>query len=407
MRRRPLFILVIVTLFVAWVAGCSKRGLVEGTYTRDYYEIPRTIPGTTFDEDPRFIVLGDNRTGWRAVQKFASRQAWATWWQLAVPFYQIYLLGNGAVGGVNRLRAVPDYGEREARLVRDAVYKESRGGDIDFILLLGDIVTDGTRPRDWSTFIQQYKEEVPVVTELPFFPVIGNHERANDSTYGLPNYQAVFDYPSFYVVEAPSLDMFCVDSDLIIDQYGYIDDDVQDALFDEWFVTADPARPAWLESGLRASKKAHKVVVMHHPPFSFAKHYEDWYTPDNGRDLPAKRARLVDMMYENGVRLVIASHDHQYHRNVLHRADGDMHFVVSGGAGTPLRKGSSTKKRAGTAESYRQQGLDVECLSYHEVYNYCIIEADADSVRVEVFDVPVKDGVSARRIDRLAVATPE
>jgi len=73
------------------------------------------------------------------------------------PFYPLYLLGNGIVGGVNWLRHVPDYGRKERFHVRDAVlgaYKETQAA---FVLNVGDLVaSDGRRPAHWAMFLLSY-----------------------------------------------------------------------------------------------------------------------------------------------------------------------------------------------------------------------------------------------------------
>ena len=160
--------------------------------------------------------------------------------------------------------------------MRDAVYTEAKRSDIDFVMHLGDIATDGRYPHLWKPFIDQNKFEVPLVLEYPLLPVMGNHEHGNDPVYGMPNYRAVFDYEPFYVFECPDVDFFVVDSSIIIDGHEMMDDDLQDKLFEKWFVGGedDPthAGAAWLERKLSASTKTFKVVVMHHPPVVFAGH---------------------------------------------------------------------------------------------------------------------------------------
>ena len=45
-----------------------------------------------------------------------------------------------------------------------------------------------------------------------------SHDRSNDEEYGLPNYQAVFDYPGFYVMDFPDVSLFVTDSNFVLDQ---------------------------------------------------------------------------------------------------------------------------------------------------------------------------------------------
>ena len=131
------------------------------------------------------------------------------------PFYELYLLGNGFLGGIDYLRHESNFGYKERILVRDAVYKEAKELPVDFILITGDIVKDGRYPDDWMTFLKDNKMDCPLLSEIPFFPTVGSHEYVNDTTYGLKNYRAVFDFPRFYVVECPNADIFVLDSHII------------------------------------------------------------------------------------------------------------------------------------------------------------------------------------------------
>ncbi|UCH83315.1 MAG: metallophosphoesterase, partial [Candidatus Latescibacterota bacterium] len=314
---------VAIAVITLLAAGCARKGLITDTSAPDDYRIPDLLGDYTLDKDPVFVVYGDNRPGWRVKESFYRKEAWWTWKQLIFPFYQIYWLGNGVVGSVNGIRRVPDYGARQARRVRDAVRVEAKRSNIDFIINSGDIATDGRYPRNWQTFIEQNKNEVPLVVEYPYLPVIGNHEFANDTLYGMPNYRAVFEQEPFYVIECPSADLIVIDSDVIVDHGDFIDDDTQDALFEEWFVSGDgAASPSWLESKLEESQKPFKLILMHHPPIAFAKHYKNWTDPGNGRDLVAKRRRLLELFVAHDVQVVLNGHQHMYEYSTLDGIDG-------------------------------------------------------------------------------------
>ena len=69
LRHWPLGLLAVITISV-W--GCSRPGLVRETYPADFYEIPNLLESNELDDNPVFILYGDNRTGWRA-QRLASR----------------------------------------------------------------------------------------------------------------------------------------------------------------------------------------------------------------------------------------------------------------------------------------------------------------------------------------------
>ncbi len=357
--------------------------------------------------NPTFIFYGDSRPGWRVKESFYRKKNWWTWKQILIPVYQMYWLGNGAIGGVNGIRNVPDYGDKQARRVRDAVYSEAKRSSVDFIMHLGDIATDGRYPHMWKSFIDQNKFEVPLVLEYPLLPVIGNHEHANDSVYGMPNYKAVFDYEPFYVFKTPDADFFVVDSDIIIDQHQLMDDDLQDELFEKWFVSSG-GEPAWLENELSASHKTFKVIVMHHPPLVFAGHYGNWTDPANGRNIVEKRRALIDLLVEHGVQTVISSHQHLYEHNVLNAVDdtplaADMHVLISGGAGSPLQPGANEKQMAEQSLAYMEYGFDVANIKQDVVYNYCLVRVSSEAITIDVYEVPDKSNTPAVLIEQIII----
>ncbi len=376
-------------------ATCAGRGLVAEKYSEDYYRIAKLLPEKHHEKNPTFIVYGDNQAGWRGLEKFIRRNNWATWKMAIIPFYQVYLLGNGIVGGINFIRNVPDYGERERLLVRDAIVKEAKRSGADFILNVGDIAAhDGRRPLHWGRFLEENKHESPLLDEIPYLPTPGNHDRVNDSVFGLPNYQAVFDYPRFYVVDFPDGALFVTDSNFILDQKQEIDDDLQDELFNEWFVSGErSAQPAWLERELRARKNVFKIISFHHPILSVAHHASDWSNPSYGRRLKEKRRALIDLFEKENVHVVFSGHDHIYQHVVMHkderRASGDstIHFIVSSGGGAPIRNRLGDERESECLDNYRAQGIDCSIVKIAEVHHYCIVEIRSSSLTVRTIEV--------------------
>ena len=388
-----IIILVIGILAVGMAYSFGERkGLVTEKYSRDFYHVPRLLPDEM--KNPEFIVYGDSQPGWRVKEKFLKKRNWLTWKMLIFPFYEVYWLGNGAVGGINYLRHKPDYGTRERLMVRDAIYTQAKQSGVDFILHAGDVPDDGRRPSDWAIFLREYKEALPLVSDFPFFPIAGNHDRTNDPTHGLPNYEAVFDHPRFYVLDFPDVAIFMVDSNVILDQYQFIDDDKQDALFQEWFVSQEGSeRSSWLERELSSRKQRFKIVAMHHPPVSFGYHHPDWTKPKWGRNLPQKRQMLLKLFREQGVQVVLSGHEHIYEHSIVRfpsTADqdkNDIHIIVSSGGGGPLRQRKDAKKIANFSQAYRAEGLDVALLKQEEFYHYCLVDIAADKITIQALEV--------------------
>jgi hypothetical protein len=368
--------------------------LISDNYPENFYRVPSLLADEPLRKNPTFLVYSDNQAGWRVNEKFLWKRNWATWKMLLFPFYELYWLGNGLVGGINWYRHMPDYAGSEQRMVRDAVYRAATSNKVDFILNTGDICAhDGRRPEHWVRFLNMYKVEHPLLNEIPFLPVIGNHEKANDTTYGIKNYQAIFQYSRFYVIDFPDGALIVVDSNFILDQDGYIDDDLQDELFREWFVSEpDDDKPSWLERQLSSRDVTFKIVAMHQPPISFGKHHKDWHQKSHGSDLLNKRRKLIGLFEKYGVRLVFSGHDHYYQHNVLFpeisakSAGNEIHFIVGGGGGTPLMPLADSLTLNSYSQEFEKQGLNVRQQIQLQEYHYSLVTISDDTLSVNVFE---------------------
>jgi hypothetical protein len=368
---------------------------VADEFPEEFYRVERKLDYGPHEENPRFLAYGDTQSGRRIKEKFGKKDVWWTWKAFIFPFYYLYNVGQGAVGGVNWLRNVPDYGGKERRLVRDVVYEEVMESQPDFLMDLGDIcMYDGRRPKHWETFIQENRFDVPLLEEVAFVPVIGNHDRANDEKYGYANFRAVFDYPRFYVLDFPDVAIFVLDSDFLLDQNQHIDDDAQDALFEKWFVSREgSSEPSWLERELARRDQTFKIVAMHHPLASVGRHYFDWTNPDYGRNLLGKREQLLNLLFEEGVQLLLAGHEHLYQRNVIKRMsdnawgdDGDggetIQMLITSGGGAPIRSLPGKEEIDKRLESYRNQGFTVTNVANFFVHHYSIVEVESRRLQI-------------------------
>ena len=393
--RYNLFGVVLIVLFLS----CAHQGLITEKYAPDFYEIPKLLEDGPFDKNPSFIVYGDNRPGYRTQEKFFNKNNWQTRKMLLFPFYEIYWLGNGLYGTVNFLRHTPGYGISNHRDVRDAMLVEIKNGHFDFMINIGDMPTDGRRPTDWASFLKVVKHESSLIEEIPYLPLMGNHEHGNDSTYGLPNFQSVFDYPPFFVLDFPEVAIYFIDSNLILDQYQNIEDNIQDLLFNKWFVGPD----SWLQKELESRGQKNKIILMHHPPVSFGRHNDNWNNPLYGNNLARKKIELLTLFQKNGVRLIFSGHEHYYAHNIVRIEDRDMHIVITGGGGTPLRELPDDQILAASLIDYKKQGLDVQAVKNEKVYHYCKVSVNPFEITVEVYSAPGGKEKSSRLIEKIII----
>lgn len=405
MQRRIRLVLSPLILIFLLGFSCATKGLVTERYPESFYRIPKINPETSFTTDQPFIIYSDNQAGWRARDVFLNKSSWSSNWMFAVPFYQLYLIGNGVIGSINYLRHKPDYGTRQRLMVRDAVYSAAKNDSAVFIINVGDIsAADGRYPGHWKLFLEENKIDHPLLNEVPYFPVIGNHEHANDTLYGYANFNAVFDYPRFYTIEFPDAVIIVLDSNYLLDQRQYIDDDTRDELFRKWFVSSNPQKPSWLEQQLRAYDKPFKIVAMHHPPISFGKHFYDWHNSYFGRDLVKKRKKLIDLFRDAKVQVVFSGHDHLYQHSELTGDDGHkIHFIVGGGGGTPLRNPVDNETAENYKRHYTEQGWTVQPVRLEKKFHYYVVKPAPDMLEIEVVEVTGDKEKPVETLDRIKI----
>jgi len=403
---------MVATGLLLVLVGCAQPGLVHETAPERVDRLQHAQPDTMRSGAPSsFLVMGDTQGSWRAEHKFYRRANWVTWKQALVPFYQLYVLGNGIVGGINYLRHQPDLGAKPRAAVRaalDAAWTAPSDAPPHFLLHLGDfVVDDGRRPAHWTRFLDEYATGRDALLQtMPVRPVIGNHEFANDTTYGKPNYDAVFDAERFYVIDLPHAAIFVLDSNRLVDMDQYLDDEQQETLFHRWFVGDD--EPAWLERELaKRADRPFKIVAMHHPVLTLAMHDSDWYSAANGKDLPAKRRALLDVLKDHGVQLVLSGHEHLYERNRLRYRQGEgerlLHQVISSGGGAVVRPETPADVRGARLARYHEQGIPIEPVMQQSVYHYSRVDATADSLQVATFEVDVDAPQAPALLDELVI----
>lgn len=422
---------LILVLLVSWIwlfPGCAYKGSITQAHPPEFYAIGQKFPYALPQvQNPYFLVYGDSQRGWRFTEKFLKTKNWLTWKMLLFPFYEVYWLGNGIIGSINYLRQAPGYGKKEFLLVRDALYAEIQRTRVDFILNVGDLISDGRRPQHWETFLTAFSQEKPLLQEVPLITARGNHDRAFDPKTGLSNYEAIFPYPGFYTLDFPDLTVFVLDSLLLVDDYQYIQDEQQEGFFTQWFVSdEDSEQLSWLEKNLGSCPTKFKVVVMHHPPISFGKHFFDWTDPKNGRDLSSKRAQLLHVLQKNKVQIIFCGHEHFYQHSVLYppvstttnfqsesdSKDGSdaeaeiaqaMHIIVAGSGGAPTRSILKKQDLDYAFKALKTQGFKVELIRHEEIYNYIRVSCRSDYLFLEVLQVTGDPDEPLRQVEAFKI----
>lgn len=191
------------------------------------------------------------------------------------------------------------------RVHRKVVEKMLQSSRPDFVIHTGDLVGDG---RDADQWIKFFEIENPLLRQVVFYPVLGNHERNS------PYFYRFFDLTQpYYCWRWGGAHFIALMSDV-----GHWAEDAaaRQRLWTE--------QATWLERELtNHGAGTLSFVVMHHPPFTAVRRRQ--------RETPIVQ-QLVPMFERYRVAAVFCGHDHNYQHHVVH----GVHYIVTGGGGAPL-----------------------------------------------------------------------
>ncbi len=192
----------------------------------------------------------------------------------------------------------------------------------NFIVHAGDLVDWGPAKSDWTEHF--FKGGQPLMSRIPMYTVLGNHEGDADYYYQymsnpMPEWKYHFRYGN--------TDFFMIDTN-------------RD-------VTEGSAQYNWLERVLAQSTAKWKIAIHHHPPYSSE-------TDDHGNAYFAKstlgtHARDLTPLYDKyNVDFCLFGHTHVYERtwplknNMINEKNGTV-YINSGGAGGGLESFTPTR----------------------------------------------------------------
>lgn len=191
----------------------------------------------------------------------------------------------------------------------------------NFLLHVGDVVDDGFAKQQWV--FDLFEPCARLFSQVPCFPVIGNHEKNSHWYYDYfslpaPEYWYTFTYGNaqFFMIDSNK------DCQPGSEQYR------------------------WLEKALAESKATWKFTAHHHPCFSSDEDdYGDHLTgkPGSFRWGDSNARHLVPLYEKYGADIAFAGHIHSYERTwpilqmTINQAKG-VRYIVSGGGGGGLEQ---------------------------------------------------------------------
>jgi 3',5'-cyclic AMP phosphodiesterase CpdA len=178
--------------------------------------------------------------------------------------------------------------------------------DPHFIIHLGDMIS---RPdeKEWKRFF-----EISKAIDIPFFPVIGNHEVA-DTTRGEEIYRKQFDLPggkTYYAFREAGALFVILDSEKGRGQ-----------ILEE--------QRMWLDETLSSSEEKFKLVFLHRPLFPPVGSIKLGRAMDKH---PMARDDLHQLFVKTGVKAVFQGDDHRYDQMVKDQ----ILYIITGGGGAPI-----------------------------------------------------------------------
>jgi len=183
-----------------------------------------------------------------------------------------------------------------------------------FLIHLGDMIPHPSE-KEWRTFF-----EISKPIDIPFFPVVGNHE-VGATPLGEEIYRKQFSLPegkTYYVFRAGGILFVILDSEK---GRGRI---INEQL-------------SWLEDILSSSKETFKFVFIHRPLFLPMDSLKTGRAMDR---FPVERDALHQLFLKTNVKAVLEADDHRYDRI----EKDHILYLITGGGGAPL---TSLKERGG------------------------------------------------------------
>jgi MYXO-CTERM domain-containing protein len=262
--------------------------------------------------------------------------------------------------------------------------------DPELLVIPGDLSYLNTR-AGWDRYMRMH---APLQSTVPTMPAIGNHEWEPGPGYGqflaeywLPGNEQDF---TFRVGEATFI---AINSDNLCNGVQHR----------SGASLLDPCPEGLVESRMQFVRQAladadsdgtaWTIVYMHHPPYSWGRHGNDW----------AAHVYLAPLFQEHEVDLVVTAHDHLYSRtypvidrqpqangSAYEKGDGPV-YVVLGGGGRELYTASGDTPPAWLAkgESVHHLGVfdvDADQIAYRAIRR--------DGSELDAFTITAPTGVA-------------
>lgn len=241
--------------------------------------------------------------------------------------------------------------------------------DASIFINMGDLVDNGEDKNQWRSWFEAAE---PLLTQIPFAPVLGNHE-----TYSKKwEVRAPQAYLHFFSLPKAGPEQY--QNQFYSFDYGPVHFTVLNTQFEElkdWEPELLPAELAWLKTDLESSRQPWKIILMHKDVLQYA-----FQTRPGKREAGISSIGKIFMPLfdQYGVDAVLTAHLHTYRRRGhiydFQRSERGPLYIITGVAGD-VRYPNLWKEHA----------LDEAVAPQPETDNYLTLEADAGTLTFKAF----------------------
>ena len=185
-----------------------------------------------------------------------------------------------------------------------------------FVMHSGDLVGRGKKDSDWVE--EFFPAMMPLISRVPLFPVLGNHE---DDARNYYDYMALPEPEYYYTFSYGDADFFMIDSNRNVDPGS--------------------EQYKWLDESLSKSKATWKFVCHHHPPYSSDENdYGNLWKQNKSTRGDLRIRQLTELYEKHHVDIVWTGHIHSYERtwpireNQAVEQGGTIYMITGGGGGS-------------------------------------------------------------------------
>jgi hypothetical protein len=367
MRFKIIFYLFVFLLIFAGLNGCTEKKVEQkkiafGPYLQNMGDDKVTICWTTQDG---MTTLKNTQGKIDTVNNYRMHKTIIARLQ-GNTTYNYDILNDGSDEGKGTFTTFPE----KAQPFRFCVLGDTRSNhDIHqrivnniinekplFVINTGDLVGNGNVMSDWEHFFKINKE---LIRNVPYFSVLGNHEKDSENYYNffsLPGNERYYFYSvgnALFVIldmEGPNYDA-----------PGYLHGEARDKFWNEIGKDYLVKEKKWLENVLTLNNGADFIFVFFHPTF---------YSIKKSRVAEAKERRKFwgDIFERHHVQAVFNGHDHYYH----HAEHGGTHYIVTAGGGAGL---------------YSTDAPQPETVFYKKINHYMTVDVGMEKSEIRAIDI--------------------